>query len=73
MLIWRNTMALITPKKINTKEKIKLEIDQKIHSEIKKYCEWAGIADLDHFFEEAAAYICSKDKDWNKYLKSVTE
>ena len=62
-------MALITAKKIPDKEKIKLEIDQETHSKINKYCEWSGILNIDHFFEEAANYIFLKDKDWNKFLK----
>jgi hypothetical protein len=64
-------MALITAKKISDKEKIKLEIDQEIYSKINKYCEWVGISNIDHFFEQAATYIFLKDKDWNKYLKST--
>lgn len=63
-------MALIAAKKIKDKEKIKLEIDKDIYSEIQQYCEWIGISNIDHFFEEAATYIFSKDKDWNKYLKT---
>ncbi|HDO7796132.1 TPA: hypothetical protein P5J50_001798 [Legionella pneumophila] len=63
-------MALISARKTNSKEKIKLEIDQDIFSKINQYCEWAGISNIDHFFEEAATYIFSKDKDWNKYLKT---
>ena len=63
-------MALIAAKKIKDIEKIKLEIDKGIYSEIQQYCEWTGIANIDHFFEEAATYIFLKDKDWNKYLKT---
>lgn len=63
-------MALITAKKPTNKEKIKLEIDQETYSKINKYCEWAGIPNIDHFFEEAANYIFLKDKDWNKYFKT---
>jgi hypothetical protein len=63
-------MALLSAKKISGKEKIKLEIDQEICSQITKYCEWSGIASIDDFFEEAAIYIFSKDKDWGKYIKS---
>ena len=59
-------MALINAKKIADKEKIKLEIDKEIYAEIKKYCEWAGITEIDHFFEEAATFIFSKDKEWKK-------
>lgn len=65
-----NILALITAKKQTNKEKIKLEIDQEILLKINKYCEWVGISNIDQFFEDAATYIFSKDKDWNKYLKS---
>ncbi|BCA97318.1 hypothetical protein TUM19329_36790 (plasmid) [Legionella antarctica] len=59
-------MALITAKKISDKEKIKLEINKEIYAEIQRYCDWAGISEIDHFFEEAASFIFSKDKDWKK-------
>ncbi|MBN9230961.1 MAG: hypothetical protein BGO90_15200 [Legionella sp. 40-6] len=62
-------MALLTAKKINSKEKIKVEIDHDIFTKISKYCEWSGIATINDFFEEAATYIFSKDKEWNKHLK----
>jgi uncharacterized protein YydD (DUF2326 family) len=66
-------MALITEKKISNKEKIKLEIDQEIYSEINKYCTWSGVSDITHFFEEAARIVFSKDGDWKKYLKSMAK
>lgn len=59
-------MALITAKKINDVEKIKVEINKEIYAEIQRYCTWAGINEIDHFFEEAATFIFSKDKDWKK-------
>ncbi|HGO6700355.1 TPA: hypothetical protein ACK8SH_002755 [Legionella pneumophila] len=59
-------MALITAKKINDVEKIKVEINKEIYAEIQRYCQWAGINKIDHFFEEAATFIFSKDKDWKK-------
>jgi len=49
-------MALIAAKKPTNKEKIKLEIDQEIYSKINKYCEWAGLSNIDHFFEEAVTF-----------------
>jgi len=64
-------MALINAKKIEDKEKIKLEINKEIYAEIQKYCGWAGISDMDHFFEEAASFIFSKDKDWKNYSRSI--
>ena len=65
-------MALINAKKITDKEKIKLELDKEIFTEIKNYCAWAGIDEIDHFFEQAATFIFSKDKDW-KSSKRTTE
>ncbi|BCA97248.1 hypothetical protein TUM19329_36090 (plasmid) [Legionella antarctica] len=64
-------MALINAKKIDDKEKIKLEINKEIYAEIQKYCAWAGINEMDHFFEEAASFIFSKDKDWKNYERSI--
>lgn len=59
-------MALINAKKLQIKEKIKIEINKEIYTEIQNYCEWAGISVVDHFFEEAANFIFSKDKEWKK-------
>ena len=64
-------MALIAAQKTTVKEKIKLDIDKEIYSDIQKYCVWSGISEMDHFFEEAASYILSKDKDWKKHQRSV--
>lgn len=64
-------MALIAAKKIKDKEKIKLEMDKDIYSEIQKYCAWAGISEIEHFFEEAASFIFSKDKEWKNHTRSI--
>jgi hypothetical protein len=31
---------------------------------IRQYCEWAGVKKTDDFFEQAAEFVLSKDKDW---------
>ena len=59
-------MALINARTAPEKEKIKIEISKDIYAEIKEYCSWAGIGEIDHFFEEAPVFIFSKDKDWKK-------
>ena len=59
-------MALITAKKPSDVEKVKIEINKNIYEEIQSYCQWAGIDKIDHFFEEAATFIFSKDRDWKK-------
>lgn len=63
-------MALIAAKKIDEKEKIKIDINKEIYTEIQNYCKWAGITEIDHFFEEAATFIFSKDKEWKKISSS---
>lgn len=64
-------MALITAKKKIINKKLNLEIDQEIFLEINKYCEWVGISNIDHFFEEAAKLVLLKDKDWKKHQSST--
>lgn len=64
-------MALISAKKIADKEKIKIDIDIDIYAEIKSYCAWSGINELDYFFEEAATFIFSKDKEWKNHTRSI--
>lgn len=64
-------MALINAKKIADKEKIKIDIDKDIYAEIKSYCTWSGISDVDYFFEEAATFIFSKDKEWKNHTRSI--
>ncbi|HBD7476113.1 TPA: hypothetical protein KKX77_002641 [Legionella pneumophila] len=63
-------MAIINAKSISKKEKIKVELNKSIYSEIQSYCSWVGIDDLNHFFEEAASFVFSKDKDWKSFKKS---
>jgi DNA-binding transcriptional regulator GbsR (MarR family) len=65
-------MALIAAKKIDEKEKIKIDINKEIYKNIQNYCEWSGIEDINHFFEESANFIFSKDKDWKDYQRSIT-
>lgn len=64
-------MALIASEKILDKEKIKLDLDQGVLAEINQYCSWANISNIEHFIEEAARFIFSKDKDWKNHLKSA--
>lgn len=57
-------MPIIKAKEKTTKEQIRLSIEKNIFEEIRQYCEWAGVQKADDFFEQAAQYILSKDKDW---------
>jgi len=57
-------MAIIKVKKKLEKEQIRISIENNLLEKIKKYCEWAGVTRQEDFFEQAAEYILSKDKDW---------
>lgn len=64
-------MAIINVKQISSKEKIKEEISSDILKEIKEYCAWVGINDLGFFFEEAAMFVFSKDKEWKDHQREI--
>lgn len=59
-------MPIIKPNSKPEKTKVKIEIDVKLYSEIKKYCDWVK-ADMNTFFEQAAGFVLKKDKDFNKF------
>jgi hypothetical protein len=37
---------------------------------VKEYCNWINMKKPDEFFEQAAEYLLSKDKDWINYINS---
>lgn len=57
-------MPIIKAKQKQEKEQIRINIEKGIYEKIKQYCEWAGIQKCDEFFEQAAEFVFSKDKDW---------
>lgn len=57
-------MPIIKAKEKATKEQLRINIEKNIFDEVKQYCEWASVKRIDDFFEQAAQYILSKDKDW---------
>ncbi len=65
------TMAIINCNRSNKKDKIKLEINSEILKQIHDYCAWQKIDNLSHFFEEAAHFIFSKDKEWKLQKKAT--
>lgn len=60
-------MPIIKAKENSKKEQLRINIEKSIADEIKKYCDWAGVKKSDDFFEQAAQYILSKDKDWQAH------
>jgi metal-responsive CopG/Arc/MetJ family transcriptional regulator len=61
-------MAIIKVKKKPEKEQVRISIENQLLEKIKQYCEWAGVTKHDEFFEQAAEYILSKDKDWLNHI-----
>ncbi len=57
-------MPIIKAKQKQEKEQIRINIEKGIYEKIKQYCEWAGVQKYDEFFEQAAEFVLSKDKDW---------
>ena len=57
-------MPIIKAKLKQEKEQIRVSIDSRVLEKIRDYCEWAKIGKPDEFFEQAAEFVLSKDKDW---------
>jgi len=64
-------MAIISKKKLPTKEKLKTEVSSDVISKIKEYCAWASVDDLGFFIEEAAEFVFSKDKEWKDHQRKI--
>jgi len=62
-------MPIVKVKQKQDKTQVRINIENKIFETIKKYCDWAGVNKHDDFFEEAAKYLLSKDKDWKSHSK----
>jgi desulfoferrodoxin (superoxide reductase-like protein) len=57
-------MPIIKAKQKQEKEQIRISVDKSVIENIRQYCEWASISKQDEFFEQAAEFVLSKDKDW---------
>lgn len=63
-------MPIISSEPVKKKERIKIDINAESSAEIQEYMKWANITDLSFFFEEAANFVLSKDKEWKQYKKN---
>jgi hypothetical protein len=61
-------MPIIKSKEKKEKEQIRISIDKSIIEKIRQYCEWADVQKPDDFFQQAAEFILSKDKDWLNHI-----
>jgi hypothetical protein len=57
-------MPIIKAKQKEEKEQLRIGIKKVVAQNIRQYCEWAGISKPDDFFEQAAEFVLSKDKEW---------
>lgn len=62
-------MALIKPDDRLVKKYVRLHLSDSVTEEAKNYCQWIGVNKLDDFFELAAQFIFTKDKEWKKFKK----
>lgn len=66
-------MPIIKAKSKTEKEQLRITIDSPILARVRQYCEWAKITKTDDFFEQAAEYVLSKDKDWQAHHQAEVE
>lgn len=66
-------MPVISSQKQPEKDRFKIEVNSEIAKEIKAYMKWADIQDFSFFFEEAANFVLSKDKEWKQNKKDRKE
>jgi hypothetical protein len=62
-------MAIIKPKQKIEKQQMRISLETPLIEKITKYCELLNIKKVDDFFEQAAEYVLSKDKDWQAHTK----
>ncbi len=61
-------MPIIKAKNKPEKKQIRVSVEASTLDNITAYCELFNIKKPDDFFEQAAQYILSKDKDWQNHL-----
>lgn len=62
-------MAIISNRKEQEKEKLKIEIDSDIHKELNDYMKWAGLDNISHCIEDSLSFVFKSDRDWKKFKK----
>ena len=65
-------MAIISNRKEQEKEKLKVEIDSSIYKELNDYMKWAKLNNISHCIEDALSFVFKSDRDWKKFKKQNT-
>ena len=60
-------MPIIKPIDQQRKEACRIKLDAGTVDKIRQYCEWSGVKKLDEFFQQAAEFVFTKDKEWLKH------
>ncbi len=60
-------MALLKPSTTIEKIQMRITIDAETAARINAYCNFASIKKVDEFFEQAAEFVMTKDKDWQRH------
>lgn len=61
-------MPIIKANEAPITEQIRIRINKPILEKIRQYCAWVGVKKEDAFFEQAAEFILSKDKEWLNHI-----
>lgn len=64
-------MPIIRSNGVQEKEVCRFRLDVSTMDKVRQYCEWAGVNKVDEFFQQAAEYILSKDRDWVNHISSI--
>jgi hypothetical protein len=62
-------MPIIKAKQNQKKEQVRISLEKPLLEKIRQYCDWAGVSKTDEFFEQAAEFVLSKDKDWLNFAE----
>ncbi len=63
-------MPIVKKKSKPEKKYSRIGIETSIMEKVQQYCNWLNMKKPDEFFEQAAEYLLSKDKDWINYINS---
>lgn len=55
----------------DTTVNIKAKIPKSLNTEIEQYMKWVGLANVNHFIEQAVEYVLKNNKDWKKEKERV--
>lgn len=64
-------MALLQSSEKIEKASLRISVEKSTLDRAKHYCEFAGIKEIDEFFEKAAEFVMKKDSEWRDHADSL--